>query len=135
MRSTSLFTFKRIGLRMSTTLSSEDICLYEYMESIGGRKFEMQARTVKWGGQKCCCDHKIWLVGERRQNLLDVSESSKHFTWIPSCREEVKPWSCNGLAIPVIYRFYGQEKLVNWLIKKIEAIKKELECKVSKCLK
>ena len=40
-----------------------------------------------------------------------------------------------GLAIPVIYRFYGQEKLVNWLIKKIEAIKKELECKVSKCLK
>ena len=40
-----------------------------------------------------------------------------------------------GLEIPVIYRFYSQEKLVNWLIKKIEAVKKELECKVSKCLK
>ena len=40
-----------------------------------------------------------------------------------------------GLKIPVICRFYGQEKLVNWLIKKIEAVKKELECKVSKCLK
>ena len=34
-----------------------------------------------------------------------------------------------------IYRFYGQEKLVDWLIKKIEAVKKKLECKVSKCLK
>ena len=32
---------------------------------------------------------------------------------------------------PVIYRFYGHEKLVNWLIKEIEAVKKELECKVS----
>ena len=40
-----------------------------------------------------------------------------------------------GLEIPVIYRFYGQEKLVNWLIKNIEAVKKELECKVPKCLK
>ena len=40
-----------------------------------------------------------------------------------------------GLEIPVIYHFYGQEKLVNWLIKKIEAVKKELEYKVSKCLK
>ena len=40
-----------------------------------------------------------------------------------------------GLEIPVIYRFHGKEKLVNWLIKKIEAIKTELECKVSKCLK
>ena len=40
-----------------------------------------------------------------------------------------------GLEIPIIYRFYDQEKLVNWLIKKIEAVKKELECKVSKCLK
>ena len=29
----------------------------------------------------------------------------------------------------------NQEKLVNWLIKKIEAVKKELEYKVSKCLK
>ena len=33
-----------------------------------------------------------------------------------------------GLEIPVIFCFYGQEKLINWLIKKIEAVKKELEC-------
>ena len=38
-------------------------------------------------------------------------------------------------VIPVNYRFYGQENLVNWLIKKTEAVKKELEYKVSKCLK
>ena len=40
-----------------------------------------------------------------------------------------------GLKIPVIYHFYGQEKLVNCLIKKSEAVKKQAECKVSKYLK
>ena len=40
-----------------------------------------------------------------------------------------------GLEIPVIYRFHGQEKLINWIVKKIEAIKSEPDCKVSKCLK
>ena len=29
-----------------------------------------------------------------------------------------------GLEIPVIYRFYAQEKLVNWLIKMTEVVKK-----------
>ena len=28
------------------------------------------------------------------------------------------------MEIPVKYRFYGQEKIVQWLIKKIEAVKK-----------
>ena len=49
--------------------------------------------------------------------------------------EELSRGGGYGLEIPIIYRFYGQEKLVNWLIKKIEAAKKELECKVSKRLK
>ena len=49
--------------------------------------------------------------------------------------KEVKPWKGKRLEIPVIYRFYGQRKLVNWLIMKTEAVKKELECKVSKCMK
>ena len=40
-----------------------------------------------------------------------------------------------GLEISVIYRFYDQENLANRLIKKIEAVKAELECKISKCLK
>ena len=39
-----------------------------------------------------------------------------------------------GLQIPVKYRFYGQEKIVQWLTKKLETVKK-LECKISKCLK
>ena len=49
-----------------------------------------------------------------------------------------KRLNCGGsysLEIPLIYRFYGQGKLVNCLIKKTEAEKKELECKVSKYLK
>ena len=40
-----------------------------------------------------------------------------------------------GLEISVKYRFYGQEKIVQWLTKKLETVKKELECKISKCLK
>ena len=31
--------------------------------------------------------------------------------------------------------FYCQEKIVQWLTKKLETVKKELEYKVSKCLK
>ena len=40
-----------------------------------------------------------------------------------------------GLEIPVKYRFHGQEKIVQWLTKKLETVKKDLECKISKCLK
>ena len=41
-----------------------------------------------------------------------------------------------GLEIPVNYHFYSQEKFVNWFIKKIEGVRKDLEClKVSKCFK
>ena len=41
----------------------------------------------------------------------------------------------SGLKIPVVYRINGPEKLVKWLLTKIEAVRKELDCKVSKCLK
>ena len=40
-----------------------------------------------------------------------------------------------GLEIPVKYRYFGQEKFIQWLAKKLKAVKKELECKISKCLK
>ena len=40
-----------------------------------------------------------------------------------------------GLEIPVIYRFYGKEKTIMWLTKKLKAINDELQCKISKCLK
>ena len=49
--------------------------------------------------------------------------------------ERVNRKSGYGLEIPVKYRYYGQEKLIQWLAKKLEAVKKELECKISKCLK
>ena len=120
------------------------LCLYEYMKSFGRRKVEMQARTVKWGGQKCCRDHKIWLVGEKTIVVHVPQNSSKScsmFLKVPNTSIKVqvigkrlnRGW-IYGL-IPVIYRFCGQEQLVNWLIKKIYAVKKKLECKVSKCLK
>ena len=83
MRSTSLFTSKRIGLRMSTTLSPEDtmpISIYEirWWEK---RWNAGKNRQMRW--TKCCCDHKIWLAEERKhwarfrkhlQNFLDLSE-------------------------------------------------------------
>ena len=40
-----------------------------------------------------------------------------------------------GLEIPVMYCFHGPEKLINWLGKKIKAVKSDLYCKVVKCLK
>ena len=79
------------------------------------------------------------IVGHVSQN---ISKTCSMFLKVrnPSIEVQVvgKKLNCGvgyGLEIPVIYRFYGQEKLVNWLIKKIQAVKKELECKVSKCLK
>ena len=71
----------------------------------------------------------------------------KHFSTSIRCSWVVSGWQShlrlwkerndvnltqNNTVILVIYRFYGQEKLVNWLIKKIEAVKKEVECKGSK---
>ena len=41
----------------------------------------------------------------------------------------------SGLENPVKYYFYGQEKIVQWLTKILETVKKELECKISECLK
>ena len=39
------------------------------------------------------------------------------------------------LEIPVKYCFYSQEKIVQWLIKKLETVKIELRCEISKYLK
>ena len=40
-----------------------------------------------------------------------------------------------GLEITVKYRLYGQEKIVKWLNKKLETVRKELQCKISVSLK
>ena len=40
-----------------------------------------------------------------------------------------------GLEITVKYRLYGQEKIVKWLNKKLETVKKELQCKISVSLR
>ena len=39
------------------------------------------------------------------------------------------------LEIPVKYCLHGQEKIVQWLNEKLEMVKKELKCKISKSLK
>ena len=39
------------------------------------------------------------------------------------------------LEIPVIYRFFGAERLVKWLDKKISTVKNELMYQTAKCLK
>ena len=82
---------------------------------------------------------KETIVGHAPQN---ISKTCSMFLKAPNTSIEVqvagKRLNCGGgygLEISVIYRFHGHEKLVNWLIKKFEAVKKELECKVPKCLK
>ena len=82
---------------------------------------------------------KKTIIGHVPQN---ISKTCSMFLKVPNTSIEVqvvgkrlnRGGGC-GLDITVIYGFYGQEKLVIWLIKKIEAVKKELECKVCKCLK
>ena len=82
---------------------------------------------------------KETIVGHVPQN---ISKTCSMFLKVPNASIEVqavgKRFNHGGgysLEIPVINCFYGQEKLLNWLIKKAEALKKELECKVSKRLK
>ena len=79
------------------------------------------------------------VVGHVPQN---ISKTCSMFLKVPNTSIEVQDVGKRlnsgggyGLEIPVIYCFYGQEKRVNWLIKKIEAVIKEPKCKVSKCLK
>ena len=79
------------------------------------------------------------IVGHVAQN---ISKTCSMFLKVPNISIDVQvigkglnPGGDYGLEIPVICCFYGQEKLINWLIKKIEAVKKVLECKVSTCLK
>ena len=40
-----------------------------------------------------------------------------------------------GLEISLIYHSHGQENLVNWAVKKLEAVKSQLDCQESKCWK
>ena len=72
----------------------------------------------------------------------NISKFSSMFLTIPSTvikvevlGKRVNRGSGYGLEIPVKYRYYGQEKLIQWLAKKLEVVKKELECKISKRFK
>ena len=38
-----------------------------------------------------------------------------------------------GLQIPAIYLLHGQEKLINWAVKKLEAFKSQVDCNLLKC--
>ena len=40
-----------------------------------------------------------------------------------------------GVDIHVWYHFFGPEKAIDWLKKKLETVEKEFECNISKCLK
>ena len=70
---------------VNLTQSSTDTMPVWTYRIVGWRNIKIQAKTVKWGGQKCCHNHKMWPVGKRNhcwarftkhfQNLLDVSES------------------------------------------------------------
>ena len=41
----------------------------------------------------------------------------------------------HGLEIPIKYCFYGLEKIVQWLTKKLKTLKEEIKRKISKYLK
>mgnify|MGYP001792401175 CR=1 FL=1 len=83
-------------------------------------------------GVKVIVGHVPWNVSNFFSMFLKVPNTSIE---VEVVGKRVNRGGGYGLEIPVVYRFNGPEKLVKWLIKKIEAVRKELDCKVSKCLK
>ena len=104
------------------------------MESAGGRNVEIRQepsnevdknaitiiRSDSW--------EKETIVGHVPQN---ISKTYLMFLKVPNTLTEVQVvgkrlnrGGSHGLEIPVIYRFYAQEKLVNWLMKMTEVVKK-----------
>ena len=79
------------------------------------------------------------IVGHVPEN---ISKCCSMFLTIPNTAIEVQVVGKRvnrgggyGLEIPVIYRFFGAERLVKWLDKKISAVKKQLLHQTAKCLK
>ena len=79
------------------------------------------------------------IVGHVPEN---ISKCCSMFLTIPNTAIEVQVVGKRvnrgggyGLEIPVIYRFFGAERLVKWLDKKISAVKNELMYQTAKCLK
>ena len=83
-------------------------------------------------GVKVIVGHVPWNVSNFFSMFLKVPNTSIE---VEVVGKRVNRGGGYGLEIPVVYRFNGPENLVKWLIKKIEAVRKELDCKVSKCLK
>ena len=104
------------------------------MESADGRNVEMRQepsnvvdknaiaiiRSDSW--------EKETIVGHVPQN---ISKTCLMFLKVPNTLTEVQVvgkrlnrGGSYGLEIPVIYRFHTQEKLVNWLMKMTEVVKK-----------
>ena len=117
------------------------------MESVGGRTLKCRQKPSSEVDKNAVAIirsdswEKETIVGHVPQN---ISKTCSMFLKVPNTSIEVQVvWKrlnrggAYGLEIPIIYRFYGQEKLVNCLIKKIkeELVKKELECKVPEWLK
>ena len=133
-------------VHMSMTLLREAFIVYMdiWNPVIGGIlkcKREPTNKVNKHAVAIKCSDSlgKESIVGKIPHN---ISKFSSMFLTVPSTSIEVEVLgkrvnrgSGYGLEIPVKYRYYGQEKLIQWLAKKLEAVKKELECKISKCLK
>ena len=72
----------------------------------------------------------------------NIGKNVSLFLTLPHCSMEVdilgkrvNRGSGYGLKIPVRYHFLGPAKAIDWSKNKLETVKKELECNVSKCLK
>ena len=104
------------------------------MESAGGRNVEMRQepsnevdknaiaiiRSDSW--------EKETIVGHVPQNIFKTCLMFLKFpntlTEVQVVGKRLNRGGSYGLEIPVIYRFYAQEKLVNWLMKMTEVVKK-----------
>ena len=49
--------------------------------------------------------------------------------------KRVNRGACDGLEIPVVYRFFGDKRAVTWVKMQVEKIVKNVNYKVNRCMK
>ena len=66
--------------------------------------------------------------------LVYIHESSVYFRKLPS-HARISRGIGLGLEVPVEYIFTGDKRAINWVVKRISALEKELDKRVHRCMK
>ena len=65
--------------------------------------------------------------------LVYIHESSVYFRKFPSSHARINRGIGLGLEVPVEYIFTGDKRAIDWVVKRISALEKELDKRVNRC--